>query len=265
MIKKLACAALATLLVAGTSAVVAGAAESDEAVAVKSEAEAVGADETDSDVGAEADSESTGSDSVIYFDASSTSWSSDTIKQGVFFFLRDFKEGQIITWGSKKGKMTDEGGGKYSYDLGEKGIELQSGHNYAVNFAAGSTWGVQTCDLIFGEECFGHTASCTGEMVENNMDSNKKSEYVIWDNGVDRTKYAPPMIVTSIGNIVGEVPLTTKYDLMVQFLKETLTNAREYAQKSDQELLDGIAEKLGLSQSEVERAINEAGVSVDWK
>ena len=142
--------------------------------------------------------------------------------------------------------MKSEGNGIYSYDLGEKDIELKSDHQYAVNFAAGDRWSVQTCDLLIGEPCFGHTASCTGKLVENNIDSNKKNNEVFWDNGVDQSKYAPPLIITSIGNVIGNVPIKPQYDMMVQFLSEMLTNAREYANKNDQQLIDDVASALGI-------------------
>ncbi|MBQ1506854.1 MAG: hypothetical protein IIZ36_00325, partial [Ruminococcus sp.] len=170
MFKKLTSVALAALMLVGTTAVAASAAEAEnEAVAATDTESVVGADDSDSNVGAETDSSSTGSDSVVYFNVNSTDWSADTIKQGIFMYLYDFKDGEIITWGSKKGKMTDEGDGKYSFDLGAKGIELASDHEYGAIFAGGSTWGMQTCDIIIGSPCFGHTASCTGEKVENNV------------------------------------------------------------------------------------------------
>ena len=136
--------------------------------------------------------------------------------------------------------MTDEGDGIYSFDFANRGIELTGDHGYFCIFAAGTTWSLQTSDLLISPECFGHTASCTGKLVENNVDSEKKSYYVVWDNGVDRSKYAPPLTITSIGNVVGEAlpPLTTKLDLLCNFLLYNLDNAREYSGKSDQQLLD---------------------------
>ncbi len=266
MFKKLTSVALAALMLVGTTAVAVSAADVEEDAVAATDAESVGAEETDSNVGAETESDATGSSNVVYFEVPSE-WSADTVKQGVFMYLYDFKDGEMITWGSKKGKMKDEGNGKFSFDLGDKGFELDSSHEYGCIFAAGSTWGMQTCDLLIGSECFGHTASCTGEKVENNVDSNKKSYYVVWDSGIDRSRFAPPLLVTSIGNIVGEAlrPSVTKYGLFVQFLKETLNNAREYSGKNDQQLLDDIAAKLELGQDDISKAISEAGVTVDWK
>lgn len=267
MFKKLTSVALAALMLVGTTAVAVSAADVEEdAVAAAADTESVGADETDSNVGAETESDATGSGNVVYFEVPSE-WSADTVKQGVFMYLYDFKDGEMITWGSKKGKMKDEGGGKYSFDLGDKGFDLDSSHEYGCIFAAGATWGMQTCDLLIGSECFGHTASCTGDKVENNVDSNKKSYYVVWDSGIDRSRFAPPLLVTSIGNIVGEAlrPSVTKYGLFCQFLSETLNNARDYSGKSDQQLLDDIAKQLDLGQEDVKKAISETGVTVDWK
>lgn len=202
----------------------------------------------------------------VYFDTNTTGWSADTIKQGIFMYLYDFKDGEIIVWGSKKGKMTDEGNGIYSFDFSEKSIDFQQGHEYGCIFAGGSFWGMQTCDLLIGTECFGHTAYCPGYKIENNVDSNKKSFYVLWDNGVDRTKYAPPLLITSIGNVVGEVvrPSKPKYDIFCEFLTDKLNYSREYSGKSDQQLIDDIAFQIGLNKKDVKNAIEQTFVNVEW-
>lgn len=261
----------ATLLLSALPLSVSAAEAEGEAVAA-TEAEPVGAEETDSNVGAEeadsnvgaeADSESTGSNNAIYFEVPSD-WSQNIVDQGVFTYLYDLKDGAMITWGAKKGKMKKESDGKYSFDLVEKGFELASDHNYFVIFAAGSTWSLQTYDLLLGESCLGHTASWTGNMVENPQDSNKKAHEVVWDNGVDQNKYGPRLQVTSIGNIVGKVAVGSRYDLLVQFLTNMLNNAREYSGKDDQTLLDDAASALGLGREDVKKAINESGASVEW-
>lgn len=261
----------ATLLLSALPFSVSAAEAEGEAVAA-TEAEPVGAEETDSNVGAEeadsnvgaeADSESTGSNNAIYFEVPSD-WSQNIVDQGVFTYLYDLKDGAMITWGAKKGKMKKESDGKYSFDLVEKGFELASDHNYFVIFAAGSTWSLQTYDLLLGESCLGHTASWTGNMIENPQDSNKKAHEVVWDNGVDQNKYGPRLQITSIGNIVGKVAVVSKYELLVQFLTNTLSNAREYSGKDDQSLVDDSAAALGLGKDDVTKAIKETGVSVDW-
>lgn len=261
----------ATLLLSALPFSVSAAEAEGEAVAA-TEAEPVGAEETDSNVGAEeadsnvgaeADSEAVGSNNVIYFEVPSD-WSQNIVDQGVFTYLYDLKDGAMITWGAKKGKMKKESDGKYSFDLVEKGFELASDHNYFVIFAAGSTWSLQTYDLLLGESCLGHTASWTGNMVENPQDSNKKAHEVVWDNGVDQNKYGPRLQVTSIGNIVGKVAVVSKYELLVQFLTNTLSNAREYSGKDDQSLVDDSAAALGLGKDDVTKAIKETGVSVEW-
>lgn len=261
----------ATLLLSALPLSVSAAEAEGEAVAA-TEAEPVGAEETDSNVGAEeadsnvgaeSDSESTGSNNAIYFEVPSD-WSQNIVDQGVFTYLYDLKDGAMITWGAKKGKMKKESDGKYSFDLVEKGFELASDHNYFVIFAAGSTWSLQTYDLLLGESCLGHTASWTGNMIENPQDSNKKAHEVVWDNGVDQDKYGPRLQVTSIGNIVGKVAVGSRYDLLVQFLTNMLNNAREYSGKDDQTLLDDAASALGLGRDDVTKAVKETGVSVEW-
>ena len=75
------------------------------------------------------------------------------------------------------------------------------------------------------------------------------------------------MGVTSIGNVVGTVvaPGQTADGLFTTFLKETLSNARTFSGKTDQEIIDTIAKDLGLGQDTVEKLIKESGVTdIAW-
>ena len=164
--------------------------------------------------------------------------------------------------------MTDEGGNKWSFDFDAKGISLDSGTQYGMIFTG--DWGVQTCDIIFDTSIMGDTAYCTGDQVENNVDSNKKSYDVRWKNA-DSSKYAPPICVTSIGNVIGEALWagTTKYDLLVNFIKSTgsdgIDNAIKYNGKDMQKTLDDLAASWGLSQDDIENAIKDSGRSdIKW-
>ena len=261
MFKKIASIALAAAMMTSTAAIVASAAETEETVAAAEET--VGAAEET--VGA-ADGDAVGAGNVLNFEVNTSLWKNF---KTIYCYLYDHKDGEIITWGSKKGAMEDNGDGTWSFDLDAKGISFQSGHQYGCIFTA--DWNAQTCDLIVGSPCIGDTAYCTGDMVENNVDSNKKSYYVKWKKA-DSSKYAPPLCVTSIGNVIGEALWEgeTTYSMLVNFIKDPgtagLDNAIKFNGKTQQQTLDEVAEKFGLGQDDIEKAIKESGrTDVDWK
>lgn len=202
-----------------------------------------------------------GSSSKIYFDATSTGWG---YYQRICCYLFDFNDGEIILWGSKKGYCTDEGDGIWSLDLDEKGISLYEGGSYYVIFSADWSNG-ETYPLLLDASCFGDTAYCTGNMIENPVDSNKISCEAKWKNA-DPSQYGPLLQITSIGNVVGSVcaPSTAPYMMFIDFLTDKLNNARSFSGKDDQTLIDDIAAALGLGKSDVLNAINETRVRIDW-
>ena len=261
MFKKLASIVLAAMMIGSTAIVAASAAESTDAVAAE-DSSAVGADDS-SAVGAEG-SESTGADSKVYFDVSSMGWNN---YKSIMIYLYEHNGDVLIQWQSKKGRMTDEGNGKYSFDLAAKGYPLDAGKEYACIFLADT--GVQTCDLMIGPECYGDTAVGTGEKIENTEDSNKKSDGVKWTN--NSAKYDIPLGITSIGNIVGKSLWKgdTKYSLFVAFLKDTgkkgIDNAVKFNGKTVQQTIDDTAKTLGLGTEDIKKAIKESGRTLDWK
>ncbi|MBQ1943596.1 MAG: hypothetical protein II346_01155, partial [Ruminococcus sp.] len=147
MFKKIAGIALAAMLIGSTAVVAASAAETDEVVAAADDSAVAAADDSavaaadDSAVGAEEGSASAGEGSKIYFDANSSGWNN---YKTITFYLYSKADGEIITWGSKKGNMKNEGDGIWSFDVSSYPI----GSNYGCIFTA--DWGMQTCDLILG-------------------------------------------------------------------------------------------------------------------
>ena len=272
MFKKIASIILAAVMVGSTAVVAASAAEADNAVAAADDSDVAAADDSavaaaDDSAVAAADDSTVGAGNKIYFEVNPDLWKNF---RTVTLYLYPHGGDALITWGSKKGNMKDEGGNKWSFDFGDKGIEIESGKQYGMIFTG--DWGVQTCDIIWDSSVMGDTAYCTGDQVENNVDSNKKSYYVKWKNA-DASKYAPPVCITSIGNIIGEALWsgTTYYDMLVNFIKsdgsDGLSNALKYNGKNAQQTLDDIAKQWGLSQDDIEKAIKEAGKEgqVDWK
>ena len=270
MFKKIASIILAAMLICSMAVIAVSAVETDGAVAAADES-AVGADDNsavgaddNSAVGADDASDSTGSDGKIYFDANSAGWKNFT---DITLFLYEHESGdKLIQWGSKKGKMKDGGNGIWSFDL-QANYPLDESKSYACIFTA--DWGMQTCDLMIGTPCYGDTAYCTGNQVENNVDSNKKSYEVKWKNA-DSSKYGNPVCITSIGNVIGSSfwPGDTAYSVFLKFIstddESSIVNALKYNGKSEQETIDDAASALGLGQADIEKAIKESGKTFKW-
>ena len=204
-----------------------------------------------------------GSDSKIYFKAPSF-WNN---YWDIRLYLYEVGGDVIIKWNSKRGKMTNEGGGLWSFDM--SAYPMSDSKNYACIFLTNSE--LQTCDLLIGNPCLGDTAYCTGEndKLENTVDSQKMKWRVKWKNA-DPNRWGVPLDITSVGNVVGDVliPGQSKYDLFLTFLKDKgkrgLDNAIKFNGKSKQQTIDHTAIMLGLSINEVKKAVRESGRSRDW-
>lgn len=264
MFKKIVSIAIAAMMVASTAAIAVSAAETDSAaVAAAEDSAAVAAPDGDS-VGAESGDAAVGGNSIS-FQVDRNLWKNF---KKVYCYLYEHGGDEIIVWGSNKGAMTDAGNDTFTFDFDAKGITIESGKQYGVIFSG--DWGVQTCDIIFDSSVMGDTAYLTGDQVENNVDSNKKSYYVKWKNA-DASKYAPPLCITSIGNVIGEALWagTTRYELLLNFIKsdgkDGLSNALKFNGKNVQQTLDDTAKALGLGQDDIEKAIKESGKTLDWK
>lgn len=264
MFKKIASIMLAAMLI-GSTAVVANAAVADDAVAAEEvasvgadDSSAVGADDN-SAVGADEGSEATGAGNMVYFEVPD-GWQNKSIT----FYMND-NGSELITWGSKKGNMKNESGNLWSFDLSERG--LTPGDHTFVIFTM--DWGVQTCNLIMTADNYGDTAYCTGNMVENDVDSNKKSYEVKWKSG----KNGNPKMITSIGNIIGDTywPGEDAVSMFYTFISTTdaksVKNAIKFNGKNEQQTIDDTAKELGLSKSQVEEQVKKAkaaGAELDW-
>ena len=200
----------------------------------------------------------------IYFYVNNNLWKNF---RTITMYLYPRGESSLITWGSHKGNMTNCGNGFWGFDFDAKGIGLYPSKQYGIIFTA--DWGVQTCEIIFDTSIMGDTAYCTGDLVENSVDSNKKSYDVRWKYANPEI-YAPPVCITAIGNIIGNAYWadTTPYDMLVNFIKsdgkDGLANALKFNSKSVQKTLDDVAAALGLSAEDVERAIEKSGKNIDW-
>ena len=206
-------------------------------------------------------------ENTIYFDTEGSGWTDyDVIGFHIWAINDDTFVGYNWNEPQQEGKPGTDG--KWFYDLDAAGLKLIKGKQYGVIFYAKKNGeaGNQTYNLIFGTPCIGHTAACEGTIYENPENSNKTTQAAFWDGKIDPAVYGPELQISSIGTVVGTCcPAgSTPYLLFENFLRNTLQNARIYANLSDQELLDNIAEGLGLSRTEVEEAVIESGMEIEW-
>lgn len=200
---------------------------------------------------------------VIHFDSNTANWGEF---KKVFCHVWVYGGDAFYSWQSKKQACTDEDGdGIWTYDFDAKEIALEDGVLYAVIFSNEN--GAQTYNLLFDTTCLEDVAYVAEEVYENPEDSSKTCQVAFWTNQ-DPAVYGPEMVITSLGNVIGTcVPAsTTAQNLLEAFLANTtkLDNVRTYSGKSDQQIIDDIAEDLGLTVEEAEAAIANTGAVVEW-
>ena len=198
---------------------------------------------------------------VLHFDANSAGW---TNFKKIFCHIWEYGGDPFYSFGAKKELCTDvDGDGIWTYDLEAKNVVLDPEKIYVVIFSNEN--GKQTYNLLLHSSAIGDTAYCNGTLYENPVDSSKQVQAAFWA-GIDCTILGPEMCVTSIGNVVGTCvpPIISKQGMLEQFLLNDLKNARTYSGKKDQQLIDDIASQLDLYVENVEEAIDNTGVIVEW-
>ena len=250
MFKKILSLAIVAMMLMSLIAVGASAAQVEVAE------EAAAADDVASQ-GAEAEVAATGA-GMIYFDAASAGWEGAS---KILFYIYDLTNGsEFAAWGSKKlaGEPSD-GGKTWSFDA--EGLGVTAGNVYTIQFNNGDT-GAETYALLMDTSCFGDTAVADpGSLIENPVDSTKKSMEAHWTNN----SLGSRLQITSIGNVVGKsIPsTTTAFDMLVYFLadkgKSGLMNALNFqTDKTAQQIIDSVAGTLNLTQADVTKAIKQA-------
>lgn len=258
MFKKIMSVMLAVMMIMSVAVMATSAAQveiADNSAEAIAEVAADAAADTGADGGAE-----TGAANTISFNLSSTTWNNSTY---VSFHIWEYGQDPFYAWGSKKEKGKDAGNGIWTYDLDAAGITIESGKQYAVIFYNNNL--MQTYDLLFDTSCIGDTAACTGVEYENPVDSNKKGLAAFWGKA-DKSVCGPVLCISSIGNVVGDcLPASASKQTMFEtFLKDTLQNAKTFSGKDDQAIIDDTAAALGLKIGNVEEAIKNSGVKVEW-
>ncbi len=200
---------------------------------------------------------------VIHFDSNTANWGEF---KKVFCHVWVYGGDAFYSWQSKKQACSDEDGdGIWTYDFDDKAIALEDGVLYAVIFSNDN--GAQTYNLLFDTTCLEDIAYVVENEYENPEDSSKTCQVAFWTNQ-DPAVYGPEMVITSLGNVIGTcIPsTTTAQNLLETFLANTtkLDNVRAYSGKNDQQIIDDIAEDLGLTAQEAADAIANTGAVVDW-
>ena len=206
-------------------------------------------------------------DGKLYFYASPELWKNYKTAT-VYIYEHGFSDhGQSFhLWGSKKGNMTEEGNGIWSFDFAEKGYEPEADRQYGLIFTG--DWGVQTSDLIFDTSCLGDLAYVTGKCVENCYDSNKSSYEVEWLES-DHDTYGSPVMITSIGNVVGRVfwedenPQSMFKNFLTSDGSDGLWNALNFNGKTLENTVFDTGRALGLSDTQIREIAEEFGIDLN--
>ncbi len=250
MFKKILSLAIVAMMLMSLIAVGASAAQVEVAE------EAAAADDVASQ-GAEAEVAATGA-GTIYFDAASAGWESAS---KILFYIYDLTNGsEFAAWGSSK-KLGGTKGDNNIWSFDAEGLGVTAGNVYTIQFNNADT-NAETYALLMDTSCFGDTAVADpGTLIENPVDSNKKSMEAHWTNN----SLGSRLQITSIGNVVGKsIPsTTTAYDMLVYFLadkgKSGLMNALNFqTDKTAQQIIDSVAGTLNLTQADVTKAIKQA-------
>ena len=199
----------------------------------------------------------------IYFDPASANWEDITY---VRFHVWTIDDPDFVgfDWGGKKQNGTQAEDGTWYYDFDEKGLTIKTDCQYAVIFY--NNKGQQTYNLLFDSTCFGDVAEADLENVlENPEDSSKTAVPAYWKHQ-DPTVNGPELKISSIGNVVGTcIPRSlTKAAMVTNFIDNTLENAREFSELTDQEIIDNIGTNLEMTREEIAEAIAAASVETEW-
>ncbi len=247
MFKKIASILMAATMMLSVAAVSASAAESEESVAA----------EGSSEVAADASSEVSAA-KEIYFDVNSSGWGNvRTVYCHIWAADGVTKPSSGEDWPSWQGKAEkckfDKATGIATYDLSKTGHEFKEsdGNKYCVIFSVNT--GMQTYNTIMSGGCIGDTVYCTGNMIENPEDSEKKAVEAAWKNNPN---CGPEKKITSTGNIVGtaypeggnDVTLLAQY--LIQYYNdpaklELTQNLLDTLKVSPKDVISVCASRLG--------------------
>ena len=195
------------------------------------------------------DSQPSTEKNTISFDVRKSGW--NNVKTVYCHMWRADGTGSWPAWQSRAEKCAyDSMTGIATYDLSKTGhnIKKSDGKLYCVIFSANT--GMQTYNAIMSGKCIGDTLYCTGNLLENPEDSEKKANEAVWAKTKD---CGPEKKITSTGNIVGTALPEGETDasMLACFL------IAYYDQPEKMDKVPALVKELNLSTSEVLRVVNK--------
>ena len=190
-----------------------------------------------------------GAGNNIYFNVKKSGWSN--VKTIYCHIWRADGTGDWPDWQTKKEKCKyDSSTGIATYDLSKTGhnIKKSDGKLYCVIFSANT--GMQTYNAIMSGKCIGDTLYCTGNLLENPEDSEKRANEAVWAKTKD---CGPEKKITSSGNVIGTT--LSEGDTDASMLACFLVAYYDWPEKMDK--VPALVKELNLSTSDVMKAVNK--------
>ena len=190
-----------------------------------------------------------GAGNNIYFNVKKSGWSN--VKTVFCHIWRADGTGDWPDWQTKKEKcIYDFSTGIAKYDLSKTGhnIKKSDGKLYCVIFSANT--GMQTYNAIMSGKCIGDTLYCTGNLLENPEDSEKRANEAVWAKTKD---CGPEKKITSSGNVIGTT--LPEGDTDASMLACFLVAYYDWPEKMDK--VPALVKELNLSTSDVMKAVNK--------
>ena len=190
-----------------------------------------------------------GAENNIYFNVKKSGWSN--VKTVYCHIWRADGTGDWPDWQTKKEKCKyDSSTGIATYDLSKTGhnIKKSDGKLYCVIFSANT--GMQTYNAIMSGKCIGDTLYCTGNLLENPEDSEKRANEAVWAKTKD---CGPEKKITSSGNVIGTT--LSEGDTDASMLACFLVAYYDWPEKMDK--VPALVKELNLSTSDVMKAVNK--------
>ena len=190
-----------------------------------------------------------GAGNNIYFNVKKSGW--NNVKTVYCHIWRADGTGDWPDWQTKKEKCKyDSSTGIATYDLSKTGhnIKKSDGKLYCVIFSANT--GMQTYNAIMSGKCIGDTLYCTGNLLENPEDSEKRANEAVWAKTKD---CGPEKKITSSGNVIGTT--LSEGDTDASMLACFLVAYYDWPEKMDK--VPALVKELNLSTSDVMKAVNK--------
>ena len=190
-----------------------------------------------------------GAGNNIYFDVKKSGW--NNVKTVYCHIWRADGTGDWPDWQTKKEKCKyDSSTGIATYDFSKTGhnIKKSDGKLYCVIFSANT--GMQTYNVIMSGNCIGDTLYCTGNLLENPEDSEKRANEAVWAKTKD---CGPEKKITSSGNVIGTT--LSEGDTDASMLACFLVAYYDWPEKMDK--VPALVKELNLSTSDVMKVVNK--------